>query len=166
MWPGNVAELVGSCVPIHVYQCLFDPMCLFYASDKRGTLDQEDTDNFYAWDMQGIWPVDMLYFTRRPHVTNFHKIWFNSMCLGCNHIFYISWLTAFASVRVTFHSFSKRSEVVKTMLHYGTYSDVTVFLLLSLLDCTTKNCVDIQMCDCRLLTVCSTRSGKEMVSYF
>ena len=124
-WVGRILR-PDSCLSV---SCLFDPMCLFYTSDKRGTLDQEDTDNFYAWDMQGIWPVDMLYFTRRPHVTNFHKIWFNSMCLRCNHIFYISWLTAFASVRVTFHSFSKRSEVVKTMLHYGTYSDVTVFFI-------------------------------------
>ena len=37
-WPGNhlqglcVAELVGSCIPIHAYRCLPDPKCLFYPS--------------------------------------------------------------------------------------------------------------------------------------
>ena len=36
-WPGNhlvprVAELVGSCIPIHARQCLPDPRCLFYSS--------------------------------------------------------------------------------------------------------------------------------------
>ena len=36
-WPGNhlvpcVAELVGSCVPIHERRCLPDPKCLFYPS--------------------------------------------------------------------------------------------------------------------------------------
>ena len=36
-WPGNhlvpcVAELVGSCIPIHAHQCLPDPKCLFYQS--------------------------------------------------------------------------------------------------------------------------------------
>ena len=34
-WPGNylvpcVAELVGSCIPIHAHRCLPDPNCLFY----------------------------------------------------------------------------------------------------------------------------------------
>ena len=37
MWPGNhlvpcVAELVGSCIPIHARRCLPDPKCLFYPS--------------------------------------------------------------------------------------------------------------------------------------
>jgi len=37
MWLGNhlvpcVAELVGSCIPIHAHQCLPDPKCLFYPS--------------------------------------------------------------------------------------------------------------------------------------
>jgi len=37
MWPGNhlvpcVAELVGSCIPIHKLRCLPDPKCLFYPS--------------------------------------------------------------------------------------------------------------------------------------
>ena len=36
-WPGNhlvpcVAELVGSCIPIHAHRCLPDPECLFYPS--------------------------------------------------------------------------------------------------------------------------------------
>ena len=36
-WPGNhlvpcVAELVGSCIPIHARRCLPDPKCLFYPS--------------------------------------------------------------------------------------------------------------------------------------
>ena len=36
-WPGNhlvscVAELVGSCIPIHAHRCLPDPKCLFYPS--------------------------------------------------------------------------------------------------------------------------------------
>jgi len=36
-WPGNhlvpcVAELVGSCIPIHAHRCLHDPNCLFYPS--------------------------------------------------------------------------------------------------------------------------------------
>ena len=36
-WPGNhlvpcVAELVGSCIPIHARRCLPDPECLFYPS--------------------------------------------------------------------------------------------------------------------------------------
>ena len=36
-WPGNhlvpcVAELVGSCIPIHAHWCLPDPKCLFYPS--------------------------------------------------------------------------------------------------------------------------------------
>ena len=36
-WPGNhlvpcVAELVGSCIPIHARRCLPDPKCLFYLS--------------------------------------------------------------------------------------------------------------------------------------
>jgi len=36
-WPGNhlvpcVAELVGSCIPIHAHLCLPDPKCLFYPS--------------------------------------------------------------------------------------------------------------------------------------
>jgi len=36
-WPGNhlvpcVAELVGSCIPIHARRCLPDPRCLFYPS--------------------------------------------------------------------------------------------------------------------------------------
>jgi len=36
-WPGNylvpcVAELVGSCIPIHARRCLSDPKCLFYPS--------------------------------------------------------------------------------------------------------------------------------------
>jgi len=36
-WPGNhlvpcVAELVGSCIPIHARRCFLDPKCLFYPS--------------------------------------------------------------------------------------------------------------------------------------
>jgi len=36
-WHGNhlvpcVAELVGSCIPIHAHRCLRDPKCLFYTS--------------------------------------------------------------------------------------------------------------------------------------
>jgi len=36
-WPGNhllpfVAELVGSCIPIHAHRCLPDPKCFFYPS--------------------------------------------------------------------------------------------------------------------------------------
>jgi len=36
-WPGNhlvpcVAEVVGSCIPIHARRCLPDPRCLFYPS--------------------------------------------------------------------------------------------------------------------------------------
>ena len=36
-WPGNhlvscVAELAGSCIPIHARRCLPDPKCLFYPS--------------------------------------------------------------------------------------------------------------------------------------
>jgi len=30
--PGPMAELVGSCIPIHAHRCLPDPKCLFYPS--------------------------------------------------------------------------------------------------------------------------------------
>ena len=48
-WPGNhlvpcVAELVGSCVPIHERRCLPDPKCLFYPSGL--SLCLSDVDHF------------------------------------------------------------------------------------------------------------------------
>jgi len=46
-WPGNylvpcVAELVGSCIPIHAHQCLPDPNCLVRPKDK--VKDEEKTE--------------------------------------------------------------------------------------------------------------------------
>ena len=113
-WPGNllvpcVAELVGSCIPIHACRCLPDPKCLFYTkcfgkkcvkltsvfrdlySDTHCTTENIQLMYHYSlhkqgwpgWVGLGCWLYSMTQFT--------HTDWISAWLLSWSDIEQLCW---------------------------------------------------------------------------
>ena len=134
-WSGNhmipcVAELVGSCIPIHARRCLSDPKCLFYPSDLSLCLS---VDHFCQ-----LHPVDdmvlfhgmvcdgwLVSYTALPCSVS------SGLCTSCERVhFFLELLDPQTKLRAYVHNIRARAVLARYttdhVLHWAVHSQQDV----------------------------------------